>query len=76
MNKELLQRIMFRNALFWAMAMILPVAVMIVLDLFDMHTPSRVGLWGSLSIIVPFRMSTRYLGRELGRLMSEAKDPA
>lgn len=57
MNKELMKRIMIRNALF-------------------LHTPSRVGLWGSLSIIIPFQIANRYLARELSRLIPEAKDQA
>lgn len=74
MSKELLKRIIIRNALIWVMAMLLPVTVMIVLDLFDWHTPSRVGLWGSLSLIVPYHLSNRYLRRELGRLVPEARE--
>jgi hypothetical protein len=64
---------MIRHALFWVVAMILPVTVMIVLDLFDLHTPSRVGLWGSLSLIVPYHFANQYLGRELGRFVTDAK---
>ena len=76
MNKELLKRIMIRNALFWMMAMMLPVVVMVVLDLFELHTPARVALVSGLSLIVPFILSHLFLGRELGRLIPEAKDQA
>ncbi len=76
MNKELLKRIVIRNALFWMMAMMLPVVVMVVLDLFESHTPARVALFGGLSLIVPFILSNLFLSRELGRLIPEAKDPA
>ena len=67
MNKELLKRIVIRNALFWMMAMMLPVVVMVVLDLFESHTPARVALFSGLSLIVPFILSNLFLGRELGR---------
>ena len=76
MNKELLKRIVIRNALFWMMAMTLPVVVMVVLDLFELHTPARVALVSGLSLIVPFMLSNLFLGRELGRLIPEAKDQA
>ncbi|MEQ1826538.1 MAG: hypothetical protein ABL921_11360 [Pirellula sp.] len=74
MNKELVHRMLFRNSLYWGAAIALPVTVMILLDLFDLHTPSRVGMVGSLSLIVPFQFANRYLARELGRLIPEAKD--
>lgn len=73
MNKELLKRIVIRNALFWMMAMMLPIVVMIVLDLFELHTPARVALFSGLSIIVPFILSNLFLGRDLGRLIPEVK---
>ena len=76
MNKELLKRIMIRNAIFWMMAILLPVTVMIVLDLIDLHTPARVAFVSGLSLIVPFMLSNLFLGRELGRLIPEAKDQA
>ena len=76
MNKELLKRIVIRNALFWMMAMVLPIVVMVVLDLFELHTPDRVALFSGISIIVPFMLSNLFLGRELGRLIPEAKDQA
>jgi hypothetical protein len=76
MNKELLKRIVIRNALFWIMAMMLPVAVMVVLDLFELHTPARVALFGGLSLIAPFILSNLFLRRELGRLIPQAKDQA
>ena len=76
MNKELLKRIVIRNALFWIMAMMLPVVVMVVLDLFELHTPARVALVSGLSLIVPFILSNLFLGRELGRLVPETKDQA
>ena len=76
MNKELLKRIMIRNAIFWMMAILLPVTVMIVLDLIDLHTPARVAFVSGLSLIVPFMLSNLFLGWELGRLIPEAKDPA
>ena len=74
MNKELLKRIVIRNALFWMMAMMLPIVVMVVLDLFELHTPARVALFSGLSLIVPFILSNLLLGRELGRLIPKAKD--
>ena len=74
MNKELLKRIVIRNALFWIMAMMLPVVVMVVLDLFELHTPARVALVSGLSLIVPFTFSNLFLSRELGRLVPETKD--
>ena len=73
MNKELLKRIVIRNALFWMMAMMLPIVVMVVLDLFELHTPARVALFGGLSLFVPFMLSNWYLGRELGRLITDSK---
>ena len=76
MNKELLKRIVIRNALFWMMAMLLPVVVMIVLDLFELHTPTRVALVSGLSLLAPFTLSNLFLGRELGRLILEAKGQA
>ena len=76
MNKELLKRIVIRNTLFWIMAMLLPVVVMVVLDLFELHTPARVALVSGLSLIVPFTFSNLFLSRELGRLVSETKDQA
>lgn len=76
MNKELLKTINIRIALCWAAAMVLPVIVMIVLDLFDLHTPARVALLASISIIVPFQIAHRYLGQELGRLIPEADNRA
>ena len=76
MNKELLKRIVIRNAIFWMMAMMLPVVVMVVLDLFELHTPARVALVSGLSLIVPFTLSNLFLSRELGRLIPEAKDQA
>ena len=74
MNKELLKRIVIRNALFWIMAMMLPVVVMVVLDLFELHTPARVALVSGLSLIAPFTLSNLFLSRELGRLIPEAKN--
>ncbi len=76
MNKELLKRIVIRNALFWMLAMMLPLVVMVVLDRFELHTPARVALFGGLSLIVPFMLSNQFLTRELGRLIPEAKDRA
>jgi hypothetical protein len=76
MNKELLKRIVIRNALFWMMAMMLPVVVMVVLDLLKLHTPARVALASGLSLIVPFTLSNLFLSRELGRLVPQAKDQA
>ena len=75
MNKELLKRIVVRNALFWMMAMMLPVVVMVVLDLLDLHTPARVALFSGLSLIVPFMLSILFLSRELGRLIPESRGP-
>ena len=76
MNKELLKRIVIRNALFWMMAMVLPIVVMVVLDLFELHTPARVALFSGISITLPFILSNLFLGRELGRLIPETKDRA
>ena len=76
MNKELLKRILIRNALFWMVAMMLPIVVMIVLDRFELHTPARVGLFGGLSLVGPFILSNLFLGRELGRLIPNGKDQA
>jgi hypothetical protein len=76
MNKELLKRIVIRNALFWMVAMMLPIVVMVVLDMFELHTPGRVALFGGLSLIVPFILSNQFLAGELGRLIPEAKDQA
>jgi hypothetical protein len=75
MNKELLKRIVVRNALFWMMAMLLPIVVMVVLDLFELHTPARVALFSGLSLIVPFILSILFLSRELGRLIPETRGP-
>jgi hypothetical protein len=75
MSKELLKRIVIRNALFWMMAMMLPVVVMVVLDLFESHTPGRVALFGGLSLILPFILSNLFLSRELGRLIPESRGP-
>ena len=74
MNKELLKKIVIRNTLFWIMAMLLPVVVMVVLDLFELHTPARVALVSGLSLIAPFTLSNLFLSRELGRLIPEAKN--
>lgn len=74
MNEELLKRIMVRNALLWMVAMFLPVVVMIILDLLDLETPARVGLFGALSLVVPFTLSNLFLGRVLGRLIPGTKD--
>lgn len=74
MSQQLLKRIVVRNALFWMMAMMMPILVMVVLDQFDPQTPARVALFGGLSLIVPFVFSTLFLNRELGRLIPEAKD--
>jgi hypothetical protein len=76
MNKELLKQIVIRNALFWMMAMMLPLVAMIVLDRLEIDTPARVALVGGLSLIVPFILSNRYLTRELRRLILEAEDRA
>ena len=76
MNKELLKKIVIRNTLFWIMAMLLPVVVMVVLDLFELHTPARVALVSGLCLSVPFMLSNLFLSRELGRLIPEAKDQA
>lgn len=76
MTKELLKRIVIRNALYWVIAIALPVVVMIVLDLFELHTPARVALVSGLSLLVPFMLSNLFLGRELGRLIPEAMDRA
>lgn len=76
MNKDLLKRIVIRNALFWMMAMTLPVVVMVVLDLLELHTPARVALVSGLSLIVPFTFSNLFLSRDLGRLVPETKDQA
>lgn len=76
MNKELLKRIVIRNALYWMMAIILPMIVMILLDRFQLDTPARVALFSGISIIVPFMFSNLFLSRELGRLIPEAKDQA
>ena len=73
MNKELLKRIVIRNALFWMLAMMLPLVVMVVLDWFELHTPARVALYGGLSLSVPFALSSQHLARELGRLLPEDK---
>ena len=73
MNNELLKPIMTRNALFWMIAMMLPILVMIVLDLFELHTAARVALFGGLSLFVPFMLSNWYLGRELGRFIANGK---
>jgi len=73
-NKELLKRIVIRNALFWVMAMMLPVAVMVVLDLYELQTSARVALVSGMFLIVPFILSNLFLGRELGRLIPSAKD--
>jgi hypothetical protein len=73
MNKELLKRIVIRNALFWMLAMMLPVLVLVVLDLFELHTPARLALFSGLSLIVPFILSNVFLSWELGRLITEAK---
>lgn len=76
MNNDLLKRIVIRNALFWMTAIMLPVVVMVLLDLFEMQTPDRVALYSGLSLIVPFILSNFFLIRELGRLIPEAKDQA
>ncbi len=76
MNKELLKRIVIRNALFWMMAMILPIVVMVVLDLFELDTPARVALFSGLSLSVPFILSNLFFVREIGRLIPETKDQA
>lgn len=76
MNRELLKRIVIRNALFWMMAMMLPIIVMVVLDLFELQTPGRVALFAGFSLIVPFILSNLLLSRELGRLIPEARDQA
>lgn len=76
MNKELLKRIVIRNALFWMMAMTLPIVVMVVLDLFELHSPARVALVSGISLLAPFTLSNLFLGRELGRLIPEDKDHA
>ena len=75
MNKELLKRIVIRNALFWMMAMMLPIVVMVVLDLFELHTPARVALFSGFSLVVPFILSNLLLSRELGRLIPESRGP-
>jgi hypothetical protein len=76
MTNELLKRIVIRNAFFWMMAMMLPIVVMVILDLLELHTPARVALFSGLSIVVPFMLSNLTLSRELGRLVPEAKEPA
>jgi hypothetical protein len=74
MNQDQRKRILIHNALFWMMAMMLPMVVMIVLDLFEWHTPARVALFGGLSLIVPFILSNLILGRELGQFLPATKD--
>ena len=76
MNKELLKRILIRNALYWMMAIISPMVVMILLDRLQLDTPARVALISGLSLIVPFLLSNLFLSRVLGRLISEARDQA
>lgn len=73
MNKELIARIVIRNAFFWMLAMMLPIVVMVVLDLFESHTPARVAVMAAFSIILPFALSSLFLHRELGRLLPQAK---
>ena len=75
MNKELVKRIVIRNALFWTMAMMLPIVVMVVLDLFESHTPARVALFSGFSLVVPFILSNLFLSKELGRLIPDSRSP-
>jgi L-lactate permease len=73
MNNKLMKRIVIRNALFWMMAMMLPIVVLVVLDLLELHTPARVALFGGLSLLVPCMLSNWYLGRDLGRLITDGQ---
>jgi hypothetical protein len=76
MSKDLLKRIVIRSALYWMLAMLLPLVVLVGLDQFEWGTPARVAFYSGLSLVVPFMLSNLFLGRELGRLIPETKDEA
>jgi hypothetical protein len=75
MNKEQVRRVIVHNALYWCGAAMMPMMVMIVLDFFDCETAARVGLWGSVSILLAYAFAFRHLSMELTKFIPNENSP-
>lgn len=70
MNAQAQKRLMVGNALFWGAAIATPVAVQIVLDLFDYETPGRVAMGSMFAIFLISSIANLRLGTKLKQASS------
>ena len=60
-----LKKTLRQNAFCWAGVIVAPPIVMVVLDLFDRHTPTSVATCSSMVLILLFGISHGLLGKNL-----------
>ena len=65
MSQEAIRRIVLRNSLFAAALMILPTIVMVVLDLFDKHTPNNICMFSLILSVGLMSGQSVFLSRAL-----------
>ena len=69
MTKEKFGKIMLRHSLCWGWAFMTPPIVMVILDLFDRHTPTSVAIYSTIALMMPFIFSNAFLSKELTPLV-------
>jgi hypothetical protein len=72
-TKQQIGRIIVRHSLCWAMAILTPPIVMVVLDLMDKHTPTSVAMASSMLLMMPFVFSNAVLSKGLAELTAKGE---
>ena len=68
MDTQKKKKIMIRHGLFWGWAIMTPSVVMVVLDLFDRHTPNNIAIFSGILIMIPFVFCNTYIAGQLENL--------
>ena len=74
MNDQLKKKIVVRNALCWGAALMLPSVVMVILDLFDKHTPTSVAIFSGIFMMPLFVLSNVMLNKGLQEIANNESD--
>lgn len=73
MNKTKFNQTMLRHSLLWGWAFLTPPIVMVVLDLFDRHTPTSVALVSTFALMIPFIVATKLISSTLSPLVTDGE---
>ena len=70
-DKAKFKQTMLRNSLLWGWAFLTPPVVMVVLDIFDKHTPNNIALFSTFMLMIPFLFANKLVATALAPFVTD-----